>query len=154
MKLIGSIFRGGGKDGDFSWMIDQPDYSDALFIFNDNEQQFYAHKRHGVGSAMCVPGGGNAAVRPYQCKLPQRAAGVPTGSNGVGYAGLDHHVRGVIDDALTSIADLLASGQFDRIIYSAANSEGDLGTGIFEVDPQVRAYIVDGLRRTAALADK
>jgi hypothetical protein len=43
-----------------------------------------------------------------------------------------------------------ASG--DRVIYSAANETGDLGTGIFEVGLDVRAYIVDGLRRVVRLA--
>ena len=153
MELRASVFKGGGKDGDFRWMIEQPGYSDALFIFNDNEQQFYAHKQHAPGTGRCTAGGGNAAIRPYQCQSPQRAAGVPTGSDGAGYNGLNDHVRGVIDDALTTITELAATGRFNRIIYSAASDDGDLGTGIFEVHPEVRAYIVDGLRRVAASTD-
>jgi hypothetical protein len=142
------MFTGGHKAGDFGWMIVQPEYADALFIFNDNEQQFYAHKQHAPGSGQCTPGGGNAIIRPYQCRLPQRAAGVPTGSHG-GYPQLDDHVRGVIDDALSVIAALVAAGRFNRMIYSAANDEGDLGTGIFDVGVDVRRYVVDGLGRVA-----
>jgi hypothetical protein len=130
-------------------MINRPEYADALFIFNDNEQQFRAHRGHAPGSGQCHAGGGNAVVRPYQCRLPQRAAGIPTGSQG-GYPGLDDHVRAVIDEALDAIAELGSTGEFARIIYSAADEGGELGTGIFTVGADVRAYIVHGLRRVAA----
>jgi len=42
MQVIGSIFAGSSKTGDFGWMIEQPEYGDSLFIFNDNEEQFLA----------------------------------------------------------------------------------------------------------------
>jgi hypothetical protein len=152
VELVGSVFKSGGKPGDFNWMIRQPEYDDALFVFNDNEQEFRAHQRHAPGSQRCRPGGGNAVIRPYQCRRPQRAAGIPTGSNGVGYARLNDHVRAVIDDALDAIGALVATGGVGRVIYSAANETGDLGTGIFEVGLDVRAHIVDGLRRVVRLA--
>ena len=150
MELVGSIFNGSGEPGDFGWMLRQPDYGDALFIFNDNEEEFLAHQAHAPGSQKCHPGGGNAIIRPYQCQLPQRATGIPTGSHGVGYDQLDNHVRRVIDEAVGVVASLLASGQFRRVIYSASNESGDLGTGIFRVRPEVRAYIIEGLRRVVA----
>jgi hypothetical protein len=149
MDVIGSKFRGGGKPGDFGWMIHRPDYDNALFVFNDNEAEFRAHQGHAPGSARCHAGGGNAGIRPFQCQLPQRAAGIPTGANGEGYSRLDDHVRGVIDDALQAIRDLVATGRYGRIIYSAENAGGDLGTGIFKVSDDVKRYIVDGLRRFA-----
>ena len=55
--------------------------------------------------------------------------------------------REAIDDALQLIADLLATGAYRRVVYSAANADGDLGTGIFEVGDDVKRYIVDGLRK-------
>jgi hypothetical protein len=48
---------------------------------------------------------------------------------------------------------LLDTKRYARVIYSAADSSGDLGTGIFSVGDDVRAYIVDGLRRVVASAD-
>ena len=45
LQVIGSVFEGGGYEGDFTWMIEQPDYADALFVFNDNEEQFRAHQQ-------------------------------------------------------------------------------------------------------------
>src|SRR6516162_7862531 len=61
-SVRGLVFTGTGKLGDFAWMITQPEYQDALFIFNDNEDQFEAHRtspesRTGPG---CTHGGGTA----------------------------------------------------------------------------------------------
>ena len=149
MDVIGSKFEGGGKPGDFGWMIRQPDYDDALFIFNDNEAEFRAHQRHGPASGRCRPAGGTPPSGPRSASSPERAAGIPTGVDGQGYRRLDGHVRGVIDDALQAIRDLVATGRYGRIIYSAENAAGDLGTGIFQVSDDVKRYIVEGLRRLA-----
>jgi hypothetical protein len=146
VDVIGSVFRGPSEPGDFRWMITRPEYADTLFIFNDNESEFRAHQRHPPGSSGCHAGGGNAVIRPYQCQDPPRAAGVPTGATG-GYTELTDHVRATIDDALAAIGGLLATGRYRQVIYSAANDAGDLGTGIFTVDDEVKRYIVDGLRR-------
>jgi hypothetical protein len=150
MELIGSIFQGRGQLGDFTWMITLPDYADALFVFNDNAEEFRAHQRHEPGSGRCHAGGGNAAIRPHQCRQPQRAAGVPTGAGGRGYPSLDDDARQTIDDAVAAIAALLATGDYRRLVYSAADDSGDLGTGIFVVGDDVRAYIVEQLRQVAA----
>jgi len=45
--------------------------------------------------------------------------------------------------------DLVATGRFTRIVDSAENAAGDLGTGIFHVSDDVKRYIVEGLRRLA-----
>jgi hypothetical protein len=145
MEVIGSRFAGGGRAGDFGWMIEQAAYADALFVFNDNEEQFRAYERDRTGGAGCAAGGGNAVIRPYRCADPPRAAGVPTGAQGVGYASLSDEVRGVIDDAFAVIAQLLASGRYARVFYSA-DADGGLGTGIFQVAQDVKTYIVDKLR--------
>ena len=55
---------------------------------------------------------------------------------------------GVIDDAFAVIDDLLASGRYARVFYSA-EADGGLGTGIFTVADDVKAYIVDNLRALA-----
>jgi hypothetical protein len=127
-------------------MIRQPEHVDALFVFNDNEEEFRAHQHHAPDSHGCGPGGGNAAVRPYQCDDPPRAAGSPTGSHGAGYARLDAQVRLVLDDALGRVATMVATGRFTRLYYSVGDDPDDLGTGIFTVGPDVRRYIVAGLR--------
>jgi hypothetical protein len=149
VRLVPSRFEGRGEPGDFAWMIEQPQYADALFVFNDNEEQFRAFQRDAHSAAGLSPGGGNAAIRPYRGADPPRAAGVPTGRAGQGYDTLTADAQQAIDDALELIAELLASGRYVRVIYSAANEDGDLGTGIFEVADDVKRYIVSGLRRLA-----
>lgn len=41
VALIRSQFAGAGVDGDFNYMITR--HPDVLFVFNDNEGEFYAH---------------------------------------------------------------------------------------------------------------
>ncbi|MCU0282750.1 MAG: hypothetical protein MUD13_02485 [Candidatus Nanopelagicales bacterium] len=146
MEVIGVVFQGRQREGDFSWMIEQAAYDDALFVFNDNEGQFRAFRRDPTGGAGCSAGGGNAAIRPFRCQDPPRAAGIPTGDLG-GYPQLDAHARAVIDEALAVVAELVATGRYRRLFYSASPEDPDLlGTGIFEVGPDVRRHIVERLR--------
>jgi hypothetical protein len=145
MKVIGSIFSGGGKDGDFAWMVTQDHYQDALFVFNDNEAQYKAHREWptDLAGAGCAPGGGNAVIRPYQCQNPARAAGIPTGPN---YDNLTPGVKQIIDEAVATINSIAVKDRYSRIIYSAANANGDLGTSIFHVGNDVKEYIVNRLK--------
>ena len=70
LTLTPSVFVQPGAAGDFSWMIEQPDWRQTLFIFNDNETQsrvFLDQVATGaidVGSSACQAGGGNAVIRP------------------------------------------------------------------------------------------
>ena len=149
VELVPSRYGGRDRPGDFAWMISRPEYADALFVFNDNEEQFRAFQRDPHGGSGLSPGGGNATIRPYRGAEPPRAAGIPTGRSGHGYAALTADARQAIDDALEVIAGLLATGAYRRLVYSATNDEGELGTGIFDVADDVKRYIVSGLRRLA-----
>jgi len=145
IKVVRSTFRGAGVLGDYRWMINQPEFARALFIFNDNEEQFDAYIA-GEASGFTA-GGGNAAIRPLRKLLPPRAAGVPTGNHGHGYSVLDMPTKAKIDEALAVIAALLKTGDYDQIVVST-NKDGDtLGTGIYEVAPEVRDYIFSQLMR-------
>ena len=151
MQVIPNMFRSPGEEGDFGWMITQSEYDDALFVFNDNQEQFLDYLKDATpGSSGCAAGMNNAAIRPYQCADPPRAAGVPTGSHGVGYSETDapgqtRHRRRVRRHQ----GEVRASGSYQRIYYSAANAEGDLGTGVFKVGDDVKKYIVQELRKLA-----
>jgi len=151
IQVVPSMFTKHETAGDFVWMIRQPEYQRALFVFNDNESQFERFLAGDMQSG-CNPGGGNAAIRPYQCETPRLAAGIPTGSiHGGGYTTLTPKVKTVIDRALTELGRVIEErGDVDRIYYSAKR-DGGLGTGIFEVGDDVKKYIVDGIRRVAAL---
>ena len=146
MQLIGTVFQGGGTYGDFGWMIPQPEFSNALFVFNDNQEQFLAHLNDSKSTYGCAPGGGNAIVRPYQCQNPPRAAGIPTGSMGASYSALSPDTALMIDNAVKVIESLLSSGRYNRVFYSATSENGPLGTGIFKVSKEVKDYILEKLR--------
>jgi hypothetical protein len=149
VTVAGSTFTGRGRPGDFTWMIEQPAWSGTLFVFNDNEEQFRAWQRDPRQGAGCSAGGGNAAIRPWRCADPPRAAGVPTGRGGQGYAALTDDVRAILDEAIEVIDALLETGRYSGVLYSAGASDGDLGTGIFTVGEEVRRYIVRRLRDLA-----
>lgn len=85
VEVIGTILTAKGREGDFQWMIHQPQYNDALFLFNDNEEYHYTSRK----------GRGNAIVRCFNkhSKHPiPRAAGIPTGTRSDGgYETLSEH---------------------------------------------------------------
>lgn len=159
IKLVPSVFRGANQEGDFKWMINRPEWQDALFVFNDNEAQFEAFRAGKEGGF--TTGGGNAAIRPYRRMKPPRSAGIPTGPlpGGAGatdgYTSLSVHNKRVIDTAIGVIRELLASGKYKRVVYSAKDeATGELGSGIFNVAPEVKRYIVERLRETVAQANR
>ena len=82
-----SVFAGYEKLGDWEWMCDQPLWAHALFIFNDNEEQFDAFIG-GLDSGYTL-GAGNAVARPWRKLNPPKLAGIPTGKLGSGYQLLD-----------------------------------------------------------------
>jgi hypothetical protein len=146
MKVVGSVFKGRDRIGDFGWMIQQAEFQDALFIFNDNEEQFLEHQRNPKSTFGCAQGGGNAIIRPYQCLSTPKASGIPTGKQGRGYSQLTPEVQQMINDAIQVILKLLETGGYQRVFYSAANAQGDLGTGIFEVGSDVKSYVTQQLK--------
>jgi len=144
IKKVRSTFTRLGMQGDFGWMIEQPQYARSLFVFNDNEAQFKDF--HSKQPSGLRAGGGNAIIRPYQAGVQPRAAGIPTG-NGSGYKQLNAHVLNVIDMAIDHIKNLLASGDYDELIYSYDPKENTLGSGIYDVDISVRNYIFNELEK-------
>jgi len=137
--LVPSVFYNRNEEGDFSWMITRPEYRDVLFVFNDNADMFLSHS--------CIKGAGNAVIRPYQCKNPPQAIGIPTGNRGTGYENLkDRDAKNMIDLAITNIKKLLDTGIYKRLFYSSEEN-GKLGTGIFNVGDDVKNYIVSELKR-------
>ena len=144
-KLVPSIFKYFGMDGDFEWMIKQPEYQYSLFIFNDNQESFLKKS--------CEKGGGNAVIRPYQCQNPPRCVGIPTGSLKVGgYKNLEEIVTPsgtkcyeIIDKSLEKVMELIYTGRYKQVIYSS-DGKGGIGTGIFKVGRDVKKYIIQGLK--------
>lgn len=162
IKVSGVVFDGNGKEGDFVWMIRQPEYNKTLFIFNDNQEQFdefhkfLAKKNRPLLSFFdhaCRKGSGNAAIRPYQCKKPPRAAGIPTGGMLPNPQGEGNIKRGYakvwegkayIDEAFDYIRNLITTHDYDQVIYSK-NKDNRFGSGIFTIGKKVEQYIQDKL---------
>lgn len=142
VEIVPLRFTAPGLIGDFNWMIKQKEYDDTLFLFNDNEEQFIAFAFMNQQPEGCTPGGGNAVIRPYQCTIPIRAAGIPTGNRLGGYKNLQI-AKPLIDRAFNHIRNLLNSGDYDRVAYSAAADGYSLGTAIFSPSQEVKDYIVD-----------
>ena len=175
VKLLGSRFLKPNEDGDFTWMIERPEYKNALFIYNDNQKEFLNNS--------CRKGKGNASIRPYRkgCIPNPKSFGIPTGFfNPVykpeilrGYTSLNDidpeyalreeienynedqqmsirnsselNAEKIIDASVNEIFELLKTGNYDTLIYSA-DSVGGLGTGIFKVSEDVKEYIIFKLK--------
>jgi hypothetical protein len=151
VNVIKSTYSADNQEGDFSWMINQPHHARTLFIFNDNEGQFYAHFKG--GQHRCTSGGGNAKIRPYQCKSEPQACGIPTGTydqgpHDNGYSSLDEQVTRAIADSIWQIDALLATGRYTDLAFSW-NDETKLGGKIFNTAQVVRDYIVDQIFEVA-----
>lgn len=98
-------------------------------------------------SHRCSSGGGNAAIRPYQCHPNWRAAGLPTGSytqgpHYMGYSALDAQVTTAVGHAMGQIDKLFASGRFDTLAFSY-DPTTKLGGKIFSTAQVVRDHIYD-----------
>lgn len=142
IQIISVGFTGPGKYGDFGWMIQQPEYQDVLFLFNDNQEQFVDFL---LSRSACMSGGGNAVIRPYQCINPPRAAGIPTGSSGRGYQDLRTGQQ-YIDEAFEVIKRLLSTGKYKTVMYSG-DKDGRLGASIFSPSSEVIDYITNKIRQ-------
>ena len=155
INVIKSSFTDSDKDGDFAWMIKQPHHQRTLFLFNDNEGDFYKHFRG--GSHQCGEGGGNAKIRPYQCQPSPQAIGIPTGTydsgpHYMGYTSLDDHVKKVLADAFQQIESLLKTGRYSAMAFSWSDKT-KLGGKIFDTAQPVRNYIVEQIFLTAEKFD-
>ena len=130
-----------------------------MFIFNDNESQSRAfltrvtEGRLTLSSPVCQAGGGNAVIRPYQCRVPRRAVGVPTGP---GYSSLTAHAKSQIDHAIAYVSTLFeADARITEVIYSASQHDPrELGHGIFDVGTDVLRYIPTALEQVVNQVDR
>lgn len=155
ITIVPMTFIGTNQYGDFNFMINRPQFNDVLFLFNDNQEQFFRFMQWiqsppgtPKDTMACSAGGGNAVIRPYQCLNPPKAAGIPTGSMVGGYRTLQES-KPAIDLAIQYIKQLLATGRYARVAYSAAEDGHTLGTGIFNVAPEVKKYIVEQIESLA-----
>jgi hypothetical protein len=148
VKVIGTVYKKKGVEGDFDWQIKSGLYEDSLFIFNDNEEN-NKHKRAGKG---------NAVIRKYnKYALPDRprSVGIITGTleNG-GYNNLTKEVKDIIDKNIEEIKDIIRKHGYKKVYYSAESDNGLLGTSIFKVDDSVIKYITRQIHSLSELSEE
>ena len=103
LAVVGKVYAGKDKDGDFKWMVKQKEYNDTLFLIAENFLDSLLDDS--------VAGGGTAVLR---MRCPQRvvagntprAVGVPTGWSltASGFPHMDNYIKTVIDLSLDRIA--------------------------------------------------
>ena len=156
IHVIPSKFDRHDPSTDFVQAIEMPQFARTLFVFNDNEGEFHAHRGHHLDGRLgqCSPGGGNAAIRPFQCRETPRATGIPTGTydpgpHYMGYSSLDAHVLQVLVEAFERLDALLATGNYDSLMFSW-DPHRKFGGKIFNTAQVVRDQIVEQIYAVAA----
>ena len=56
----------------------------------------------------------------------------------------------MIDEAIAQLDVLLATGRYERVVYSWDSARKTLGTGIFEVAREVTDYVVEQIEAAVA----
>lgn len=137
VQIIGTVFGGKGKFGDFDWQIQSGQYEDSLFLFNDDE------KRNKWKKA----GRGNAVIRKYNKYglAKPRSCGIITG-NDVGYTDLTAENKAIIDRCFEEVKEILQIHGYKKVYYSAQTENGRLGTSIFIVGDDVIEYITTQIK--------
>lgn len=119
---------------DFEIMMHHPDYSNALFIFNDNETEHRSAKK----------GNGNAVVRPfnnYSSLEKPKSFGIPTGKYRTGYVSYHEGIQAVYM-ACQELSGLIQKHGYDTIVYCISDlSHPLMGCEIFHVDRDILRYI-------------
>jgi len=149
LAFVGKVFKGKNKDGDFKWMVKQPEYQDALFVIAENFlDSIRDDYDEGAGTAVLRP------MCPQRVALGEtpRAVGVPTGWSvpAMGFPFMDTvFTKTAIDLSLDRIALVLGQHpQYKRLIYSCDAAAPQLiGVKIFEstLNDAVREYISEGI---------
>lgn len=137
--IVASKFITKGQPGDFSWMIQQDIYKDALFIFNDNIESINSYKR----------GNGNAWIRAHTINNPEKirpqAANLPVASiRRGGFTALDTKTQDYIDTAIQRIQTIIDNHEYETIYFAAAN-DNKIATNNYTVASSVRDYITSAI---------
>ncbi len=156
LMVKGVKYTGDGKVGDYGWMLEREEYDHSLMIFNENVQQLLSNDKNA--------GKGNAVARPYR-NGPNgynKAIGIPTGFLDLvekGFYSLTQQclvkdrsivtAQDLIDMTINEIVELLATERTDATIiyYSTDNDGRTLGSGVFNIAPEVKDYITNEIHK-------
>jgi hypothetical protein len=129
VTVLGVLFKGRKQDGDFQFMVEQPEHANSVFVICENYMDMlYANEN----------GGGTAALRTKTWPIAKepRAVGIPTGwsQETGGFRSLIPIVRTLIDLAVDRVvAHIIKYPNVNKVIYSAdGTNDNKLGVGIFK----------------------
>ena len=145
VKVESIQFKKLNEYGDFNWMIKQSEYSNVLFIYNDDIENKESFKN----------GKGNAIIRPFNKYNPEivkpRSAGIPTGSLKLGgFKELNDKTKQIIDNAIQIIKDIILKYNYNTVMYSGKKG-GTIGSNIFKIDEEVKEYITQNIKNLSKL---
>ena len=156
VTVLGVLFKGRKKDGDFKFMASRPEHANSVFVIGENYMDMLFSTDDG---------GGTAALRSQTWPNTERpcAVGIPTGwsQETGGFRSLIPVVKTLIDYGVDRIiAHLIKFPHVNKIIYSADSTNGSkIGVGIFKhtLSDEVRDYMssaVHDIPRRFAVASK
>lgn len=136
-NVIGLVYVGKNVRGDFTFMIDQDQYKNCLFVFNENFMDSLDDEP--------FEGAGTAKIRPYKFLKPPRAAGIPTGWSVAsrGFDVLNRLTLLAINASVDRLKMILKQNpNIDTIFFSANEDDRTkIGFKIFTLPPKVVDYI-------------
>lgn len=139
VKVIGIVYSGPNKIGDFMWMsrIDHQrnELGKNLYIFGDSE------KDHNTSN----PGINSAIMRQfnkYSGLIIPYSFGIPTGNERGGYSSLNAYTMHQINMAFEELEEDLVRYSYEKIYFSA-NPDGLIGTNSHDVGWDVINYITE-----------
>jgi hypothetical protein len=151
-QFVAVQYMVGDKKTDFYKMIKLPEYNNSLFLYNENASEYL--------SCNTASGGGNAIIRPYRMDTNKseknnnsRSLGIPTGHIG-GFDSLNelcynYPAKALIDLSVNMIDQALTINKHIRRVYWSTDDKGFIGTGIFTVNDDVKAYITNQIEKLA-----
>ena len=117
LTVVGKVFAGKNKDGDFKWMVRQKQYANSLFVITENYLDSVRDDYdEGAGTAVLRP----LCPQRVQPGTVPRAVGVPTGWSvaAMGFPNMDTvFTKTAIDLSLDRIAVILDEyPQFSQLV--------------------------------------
>lgn len=139
--VIAMQYTGPGKEGDFAWMIEQPQYKDYLFVFNDTLEDQETARAGAVGSAM---------VRSYNSHsglARPRSTGMPTFSMRTGpFINLQRETFNHILKASEELHKLVIQHNYTHVVFCADDKGVFAARKGCAVDAQVLDWITKQIR--------
>ena len=144
VAVLGVVYDGPHKYGDFKWMLKQPEYEDTLFVYNDNVKDNL--------DPNSMDGAGSAAIRnvSWRFATPPRSVGIPTGwsvASG-GFDEMDIYSKRAIDFSIARIWKIImdSDSKVTKVIYSCSREDKmKIGVSIFQPHSSILNYINDQL---------